>query len=133
PTGEPPDPQRGPPWRDGPPWRGGPPWSEEGRPEDWRAYRREMWRRRQQWRGDTPWRRGPTPVFGCLFFLFFVLFVGWIVASVVALISSIGTPPALLLGVVAIVLVALVGRRLNRSARTLDDLVDATARVEAGD
>jgi signal transduction histidine kinase len=72
-------------------------------------------------------------VFGCLFALVFILFVAWIIAGTSVLIAQIGTPPAILLAVVAILLITSLGRRLNRSAGTLDDLVDATSRVEAGD
>jgi signal transduction histidine kinase len=98
-----------------------------------------MWRWRQrQWRDrgarhGGPWRRGPAPAFGCLFALIFALFVGWIIAGTVLLIGQIGTPPAILLAVVAIVVIASAGQRLSRSGGTLDELVDATARVEAGD
>ena len=127
-----PRPGDGPPSRNGPPWRGGPPWAEGGEPEDWHQYRREMWRRRGEWRGRGQWPRR-APAFGCLFAIVFALFLGWIIAGITVLIANIGTPPAILLAIVLIVLIASVGRRLNRSARTLDDLVDATARVEAGD
>ena len=135
-----------PPWGDGPPpWgEGPPPWTRGDGSEDWRAYRREMWRQgRQQWRSQRrgggmpwrggPWRGGPAPVFGCLFALVFLLFVGWIIAGTSILISRVGAPPAILIAAVAIAVIVAAGRRLNRSAGTLDDLVDATARVEAGD
>ena len=52
----------------GPPPQGRPP---QG-PEEWRAYRREMWRRRRA--GE--WHGGPPRVFGCVFAIVFpVLFL----------------------------------------------------------
>ena len=47
-------------------------------PEDWRAYRREMWRRRRADRragreGRGEWHGPPWPFFGCLFVLAFLV------------------------------------------------------------
>jgi two-component system, OmpR family, sensor histidine kinase BaeS len=130
-----------PPWGDGsPPWGDGPPpWSSGDGPRDWRAYRREMWRqRRQDWRGERqwrggPWRRGPAPVFGCLFALIFALFVGWVIAATIVFVSNFSTLPAFVVAAVILLVILAAGRRLRRSAGTLDELVDATARVEGGD
>ncbi len=102
--------------------------------EDWREYRREMWRRRRsgEW-GGGPWQRGPGPFFGCLFGLIFLVIVGSLVAASATVLSTLGPlPGAIALIVVLFVLLGL-GAGLRRSARTLDALVDAAGRVEAGD
>ena len=115
---------------EGPPPPGRPP---QG-PEGWRAYRREMWRRRRsgEW-GGGPWRRGPGPFFGCLFGLLFLVIVGSLIAASATVLSTFGPiPGAIALIVVLFVLVGL-GANLRRSGRTLDALVDAAGRVEGGD
>ncbi|MGH2473737.1 MAG: HAMP domain-containing sensor histidine kinase [Candidatus Limnocylindrales bacterium] len=99
----------------GPPWAGGgPPWAHGGPP--WHGHRRRGWRG-----------------FGCLFGIVFLLVAGSLVAASAAVVSNFGPLPGVVAIVVVIgVLVGLVGA-LRGSARTLDRLVDATARVEAGD
>ena len=111
--------------------------------EDWESYRREMWRRRRQgeWRGPPwssggpggPWRGGPWRGFGCLFGLLFLVVVGALVAVTATVLSGFGPLPALIVVLVVGAAVIALSRGLRRSARTLDALVDATARVEAGD
>ena len=109
----------------------------EGRPsgsQDWREYRREMWRRRRsgEW-GGGPWRRGPGPFFGCLFGLIFLAVLGSLVAAAATVLSTFGPiPGAIALIIVLFVLLGL-GTSLRRSGRTLDSLVDAVGRVEGGD
>ena len=96
--------------------------------EDWQAYRREMWRRRR----SGEWGGGPPPVFGCLFAVIFGLVFGSLVAASALALSSYGAlPVAVTIAVIALVFVG-VGRGFRRSARTLDELVEAVARVEAG-
>ena len=122
-----------PPVRGGPPRRGRPPWVEGGGPEDWRAYRRQMWRRRRagEWGGE--WRGRPRPFFGCLFGIVFLV-VAWAVITAVAT-SFAHLGPLPVVAAIAVVAFVLFGssRPFRRSARTLDALVDATGRVEAGD
>jgi signal transduction histidine kinase len=112
--------------------RGGPPWPEG--PEDWRAYRREMWRRRRsgQWRGG-PWRGGPRPVFGCVFAIVFLVVVWAVVTAIVTALSHLGPLPVVIALIAVIAVLYGLSGGFRRSARTLDALVDATARVEAGD
>ena len=100
--------------------------------EDWGAYRREMWRRRRsgEW-GDRKWR-GPPRVFGCLFALIFGLIFGSLVAASALALSSYGPLPVVITIIVIVVVLIGVGGGFRRSARTLDELVDAVARVEAG-
>ena len=86
-------------------------------------------------RGGRGGRRG----FGCLFgFVFFVGFLGLVSfgSSVIVAAGPVGHV-ARLLGVVILVagfaMLVTAGRTFRRTATTLDDLVDATGRVEAGD
>lgn len=114
----------------------------EGRPptgpEDWRAYRREMWRRRRsgEWGGGPwgrgPWRGGPPRVFGCLFGLMFLVVAVTLIALIATVLLRMGPLPGLVAIIVVVGALVLFGRGLRGSARTLDALVDATARVEAG-
>jgi two-component system sensor histidine kinase BaeS len=93
-----------------------------------------MWRRRRagEWRGG-PWRSGPPPVFGCIFAIFFGLFVGWLVVSALTLLSNFGPIPGVIAAVVLLVAIVALSRGFRRSARTMDEIVDASAGVEAGD
>jgi signal transduction histidine kinase len=103
--------------RRGWPPRSQPPWWPDGEP--WPPYRRRGW----------GWQRG----FGCLFGLVFLLVLGSVVAFVASVLSR-GGHPALLPGlIVLVVLVALAGRTFRRTASTLDELSDAAQRVSRGD
>ena len=71
--------------------------------------------------------------FGCVFGLLFLFVVGSLVAGMAIVVSNLGPIPGIVaLGVVIAVLVGM-GRTLFLTARTLDRLVEATRRVEAGD
>jgi two-component system sensor histidine kinase BaeS len=114
-------------------------------PEDWGAYRREMWRRRRGWgygprgygQGGPPWRRRrPGPFargFGCLAGLVFLVVIASLLAAATSFIEQFGPLPALVAIVAVVGLLVLTGRRLRRAARSLDRIVDAAARVEEGD
>jgi two-component system sensor histidine kinase BaeS len=81
--------------------------------------------------GRPPWarRRG----FGCVFGLLFLFVIGSLVAGMAIVVSQLGPVPGFVaLGVVVAVLVGM-GRTLFLAARTMDQLVDATRKVEAGD
>ncbi len=117
---------------------GPPPSGQPSGPEEWRAYRREMWRRRREsgewgpdaWRGP---RGGPRPFFGCLFAIVFLIVAWAIVTAVATLFANLGPVPVVIaILVVAGVLVA-TAAPFRRSARTLDSIVDAARRVEGGD
>src|SRR5207244_10601579 len=91
------------------PPRSRPPWWPEGEP--WPPDRQRPW----------GWQRG----FGCLFALAFLLVLGSVVGLVGTVISH-GGHPALLPGlIVVVVLIALAGRFFRRTAGTLDELSDA--------
>ena len=104
-------------WPDGEPWpprRSGPPWAD---------------RRRR------PFMRG----FGCLFALIFLIAVAGLIAVMSSLVSRAGPVGVLaqFLGVALLVgaVVGLAGaaRTFRRSASTLDGILEAAGRVEAGD
>jgi two-component system sensor histidine kinase BaeS len=97
--------------------------------EDWQAYRREMWRRRR----SGEWRGRPRPFFGCVFAIVFLLVAWAVITAVATAFSQLGPLPVVI--AVAVVIAVLIGASggIRRSARTLDTLVDATGRVEAGD
>ena len=104
---------------------------------DWLAAREE-WRRRRfaemasGRRGRPPWA-GRWPGFGCLFGLVFLAVAGSLVAASAFVVSRLGPlPGVIVLGLVVVALVAM-GRTLRSTGRTLDELVEATRRVEAGD
>jgi signal transduction histidine kinase len=77
--------------------------------------------------------------FGCLFGLAFLVVLVGLVAAVMSVIAAAGPlgDLARLLGLLVLVLVlagiATAGRRFRRGAASLDELLDATERVEAGD
>ena len=103
-------------------------------------------RRRDRWQGEWPghassWsggRRarsgwGPGRGFGCLFGLLFLILTGSLVAASALVLSLLGPAPGLLaLVLVGAALIAM-GRTLRSTGGTLDELVEATRRVEAGD
>jgi two-component system sensor histidine kinase BaeS len=111
-------------------------WSRQPRHDIWAA--RDEWRRRRMeeagqgsFDGRPPWarRRG----FGCVFGLLFVFVIGSLVAGMAIVVSQLGPIPGFVaLGVVIAVLVGM-GRTLFLAAWTMDRLVEATRRVEAGD
>jgi two-component system, OmpR family, sensor histidine kinase BaeS len=102
--------------------------------EDWREYRREMWRRRGsgKWVGG-PWRRRrPGVGFGC-FFLIFGLVVGSLVATAAAIVSNLGPLPSIIAAVVVAMIIIGIASGVVRLGRRLDDLAEAAERVEEGD
>jgi signal transduction histidine kinase len=130
PLGESPSSGRTPSW----PPPGGPPHG----PEDWRTYRREMWRqRREQRRRDGGWEREwygpPRPFFGCLFAIVFLIVAWAIVTAVATLFANLGPLPVVIAILVVVAVLVATAAPFRRSARTLDSIVDAARRVEAGD
>jgi len=82
-------------------------------------------------RGGPPWmrRRG----FGCVFALLFLFVIGSLVAGMAIVLSNLGPVPGIVALAVVIAVVVGMGRTLFLAARTMDQLVAATRRVEAGD
>ncbi len=111
------------------------PWAGRG---DWRSGREEWRRRRAQAgaRGGPPWgppRGARWPGFGCLFGLAFLVIAGSLLALAGFVLSHTGPVPGLIVLVLLVLLLVTIGRTFRTTGRTLDRLVDATRRIEAGD
>jgi two-component system sensor histidine kinase BaeS len=112
--------------RQRPPW-----WPDD---EDWPPRGRGPWHRGPGGRRG-PWSRG----FGCLFGLFFLLGIAALIGIVSTIIEHVGPFGtfarflAVLLVVAAIWALLRYGRTLRRVAGSLDELAEATERVESGD
>ena len=111
------------------------PWAGRG---DWRS-RREEWRRRRAETGaggGPPWgppRGARWPGFGCLFGLAFLVIAGSLLAMAGFVLSHTGPFPGLIVLILLVLLLVTIGRTFRTTGRTLDQLVDATRRIEAGD
>jgi two-component system sensor histidine kinase BaeS len=97
--------------------------------EGWRRRRYEEAGRGQRFRGPSGARRG----FGCLFGVVFLVTAGSLIAGGAAILSHLGPLPALILAAVVVLALRWLGRTLLQTGRSLDRLVEATSRVEAGD
>src|SRR6185503_250638 len=105
-------------------WRRGekPPWWPEG--ETWPPEGPEAWR---GMRGRFMWR------IGCFFLLMTVIFVsvvallGWLIGK------AIGAAPTIVIGLVALLLLAMIGRAIRNAAAPVGDLIEASGKVEEGD
>ena len=107
-------------------------------PEDWRAHRREMWRRRRADRragrnGRGEWHGPPWPFFGCMFALAFLVIAWAIVTLIATAFSQLGPIPVLIAALVVLAVLFGSSGPFRRSARVLDSIVEATRRVEGGD
>jgi two-component system, OmpR family, sensor histidine kinase BaeS len=82
-------------------------------------------------------RRGHTCLgwqgFGCLFGLVFLFVAGSLVAASAFVLSQLGPLPGIVAAAVVLAILVGIGRALRRAGATLDELVEATRRVEAGD
>jgi len=130
--------------------RQAPPWWPEGEP--WKGDRDHQGRRRGGWGGGWggsgwgPGRSGRRR-FGCIFGLVFVLFIGSIVAFIIGLLATAlgitgdpGDPlgAGLRIGGLVVLGIGVIGivagvRAVRAVTRPLDELDEATRRVEAGD
>jgi two-component system sensor histidine kinase BaeS len=78
-------------------------------------------------RGRFMWR------IGCFFLLMTVIFVsvvallGWLIGK------AIGAAPTILIGLVALLVLALIGRAIRNAAAPVGDLIEASGKVEEGD
>lgn len=101
-------------------------------------------RRDDPWRGGSRRHRGPPTRmwgpprgawrgFGCLFGLLFLVIAGSLVAASAFVLSRLGPFPGFVAAFVVIAVLVSVGRALRGAGSTLDELVDAARRVEAGD
>jgi two-component system, OmpR family, sensor histidine kinase BaeS len=106
---------------------------------DWRR-EREAWRRRRaEARGrDGPrWAGAPRgarwPGFGCLFGLAFLVVAGSLLAVAAFVLSHTGPLPGFIVLLLLVMVLVAIGRTFRTTGRTLDRLVEATRRIEAGD
>ena len=87
--------------------------------------------------GPPPWvagrRWGRHRGFGCVFGLIFLLVAGSLVAATGFVLSHFGGLAALIVLVVVVAVLVGVGRGFRSAAATLDELVEATRAIEAGD
>jgi two-component system, OmpR family, sensor histidine kinase BaeS len=81
--------------------------------------------------GDRRWRRRRG--FGCFFGLLFFVVAGSLVATAGFVLSRFGWLAGFVALAVVVAILAGVGRGLRNAAATLDELVEATRAVEAGD
>ena len=74
---------------------------------------------------------------GCFFVFMIVIFisvvalVAWLVGSVVG--AAAGLAPTILIGLLAVFILAMIGRAIRRAAAPVGDLIEASGRVESGD
>ena len=94
-----------------------------------------MWRRRadrmRRMDGRRTWRGRQG--FGCLFALLFLIVAGSLVTAVATAVSNLGPLPTIIVGGTVGLLLLGMARTLFLTARALDQLVEATRQVEAGD
>ena len=104
---------------------------------DWRRERAE-WRRRraEAGRAGPPWgppRGARWPGFGCLFGLAFLVVAGSLLAVAAFVLSHTGPFPGFVVLLLLVIVLVATGRTFRNTGRTLDRLVEATRRIEAGD
>jgi two-component system OmpR family sensor kinase/two-component system sensor histidine kinase BaeS len=74
---------------------------------------------------------------GCFFLLMAVVFaslvvlLGWLIGSAIG--AAHGVAPTILIGLLALLILAMIGRAIRRAAAPVGDLIEASGRVEAGD
>jgi two-component system sensor histidine kinase BaeS len=121
------------------------PGDDESSPYDWWAGRRDWRRERAEWRrrrteaggrGGPPWgppRGARWPGFGCLFGLAFLVVAGSLLAVAAFVLSHTGPLPGFVVLLLLVIVLVAIGRTFRTTGRTLDRLVEATRRIEAGD
>jgi len=74
---------------------------------------------------------------GCFFLLMTLVFVsvvallGWVIGSAIG--AAAGVAPTILIGLLALFVLAMIGRAIRRAAAPVGDLIEASGKVEAGD
>jgi len=85
---------------------------------------REAWR---GMRGRFMWRIGCFFLFMTVIFVSVVALLGWLIGK------AIGAAPTILIGLVALLVLVMIGRVIRSAAVPVGDLIEASGRVEAGD
>lgn len=82
-------------------------------------------------RGRFMWRIGCFFLFMAVVLVSVVLLLGWLIGSAIGAAGGIG--PTILLGLLAIFVLAIIGRAIRRAAAPVGDLIEASGRIEEGD
>jgi len=77
------------------------------------------------------WRIGCFFLFMATVLVSLVLLVGWLIGSAVGAAGGFG--PTILIGLLAIFVLAMIGRAVGRAAAPVGDLIEASGRIESGD
>ena len=83
--------------------------------------------------GRRGWRRGRWQGFGCLFALLFLIVAGSLVAVAATVVSQFGPVAGIVVGLFVLGALFSVARGLRGTGTVLDDIVEATGRVQEGD
>ena len=91
---------------------------------------RRGWPRQRPEHGERPsWRQG----FGCLFALLFLIVAGSLVAVAATVVSQFGPVAGIIVGLFVLGALFSVARGLRGTGTVLDDIVEATGKVQEGD
>ncbi|MEX0625087.1 MAG: ATP-binding protein [Chloroflexota bacterium] len=82
-------------------------------------------------RGRFMWRIGCFFVFMAVVFVSVVVFLGWLIGGAIG--AAAGAAPTILIGLLALIVLAIIGRAVRRAAAPVGDLIEASGRVEEGD
>jgi signal transduction histidine kinase len=82
-------------------------------------------------RGHFMWRIGCFFLFMATILVSFVLLVAWLIGSAIGAAGGLG--PTILIGLAAIIALAMIGRAVRRAAAPVGDLIEASGRIESGD
>ena len=82
-------------------------------------------------RGRFMWRIGCFFMFMALVFISVVAVLAWLIGSAIGAAAGLG--PTILIGLLALFVLAMIGRAIRRAAAPVGDLIEASGRVESGD
>ena len=82
-------------------------------------------------RGRFMWRIGCFFLFMAVVLVSVVLLLGWLIGSAIG--AAGGFAPTILLGLLAVFILAMIGRAVRRAAAPVGDLIEASGRIESGD
>jgi signal transduction histidine kinase len=77
------------------------------------------------------WRMGCFFLFMVVLLISVVALLAWLIGSAIG--AAGGVAPTILLGLLALVVLAMIGRAIRRAAAPVGDLIEASGRVESGD